>query len=215
MKAIYTNITHKSSEEFHHHTRPTRTSNNPRTAKIRLPRIKLTFVGQKWRPFFHGSFVLRHGEPFAEEWRRPLLRRQMERVKGPFPTRDSTVSSVSLLEAAECEVTNRLLSRYAQSRCLSAPRFSTRGRWLISPTGTDRRILEIGKLGFKERALPWGESREKFPVFLPFFSCIEDGDEYGWMRVENPVAVLLYEGSNILLWIFVRLNLCIFQSFFA
>lgn len=62
----------------------------------------------------------------------------MERVKGPFPTRDSTVSSVSLLEAAECEVTNRLLSRHAQSRCLSAPRFSTRGRWLMPRDLADR-----------------------------------------------------------------------------
>lgn len=46
--------------------------------------------------------------------------------KGPVSdlAQDSTMSSVSLLEAAECEVTNRLLSRHRQPRCLSAARFS-------------------------------------------------------------------------------------------
>lgn len=60
--------------------------------------------------------------------------------------RDSTVSSVSLLEAAECEVTNRLLSRHVQSRCLSAPRFSP---WLMPRDLADRNgqeNTEIGKL---------------------------------------------------------------------
>lgn len=62
--------------------------------------------------------------------------------------RDSTVSSVSLLEAAECEVTNRLLSRHVQSHCLSAPRFSpwTRlmPRDLADRNGQEN--TEIGKL---------------------------------------------------------------------
>lgn len=219
---MYAHITHKSSEEFHptqlrvvlSDNRRSRSyhSRNRKNPLTRMPRINLTFVGQEWRSFFHGSFV-RHGEPFAEVAAAASTETNGA-SKGSVSDFGSRFHGVQRVSAGGCRVRNNE-STIVASRVVA---LLVRGAFLAvdeADAAWSRRQERTGEywnrqasfLGFKgsftlER-VAW-----EILVFLPFFFVYRGWASRGWMG-----KLCSFIGRIKHSWIFLRFNLCTFQSF--